>query len=69
MGKFKKWLIGEFLPVWAKQTLLEENTKLEGKVAALEKKLAEQYAYVDGLEAGIRAQRRIVINTGREVSK
>ena len=69
MGKFKKWLIGEFLPVWVKQTLLEENAKLKGEVAALEKKLAEQYAYIDGLEAGIRAQRRIVINTGREVSK
>ena len=69
MGKFKKWLIGEFLPMWAKQTLLEENTKLAAKVAELEKKLAEQYAYIGGLEAGIRAQRRIVINTGREGSK
>lgn len=69
MGKLKKWLIGEFLPVWAKRTLLEDNARLEAEVAELEKKLAEQYAYIDGLEAGIRAQRRIVINTGREVSK
>jgi len=38
-------------------------------VADLQKKLAEQYAYIDGLEAGIRAQRRIIINAGREVPK
>lgn len=69
MGKIKKWLVSEFLPVWAKQTLIEENTKLTAKVADLEKKLAEQYAYIDGLEAGIRAQRRIIINTGGEVAK
>jgi len=69
MGKIKKWLIGEFLPVWAKQVLLEENAKLEAEVADLQKKLAEQYAYIDGLEAGIRAQRRIIINAGREVPK
>lgn len=69
MGKLKRWLVGEFLPVWAKQTLIEENTKLKGEVARLKRELAEQSAYIDGLEAGIRAQRRIVINTGREGSK
>lgn len=69
MRKFKNWLVREFLPAYAKQLLLDEVDKLRAEIMELKKTIAEQNAYIDGLEAGIRAQRKIVINATREVSK
>ena len=62
MRKFKHWLINKILPIWAKQELLRENQHLLNKIAELQAKLNEQAASIDGLEAGIRSQRKIVIN-------
>ena len=68
MTKIKQWLINRFLPAWAKETLLKEYEKLLRENAALKAKIKEQNAYIDGLESGIKSQRRIIINTG-EVGK
>ena len=68
MKRFKQWLITRFLPVWAKETLLKEYDKLLRENAALKAKIKEQEAYIDGLQVGIRNQRRIIINNG-EASK
>ena len=62
--KFKNWLWLTFLPVWAKESLLKENQQLKDKNTALQAELERLNAYVDGLEAGVRAQRRIIINNG-----
>lgn len=62
--KFKNWLWLTFLPVWAKESLLKENQQLRDKNKALRAELERLNAYVDGLEAGVRAQRRIIINNG-----
>lgn len=68
--KFKHWLISRFLPAWAKETLLKEQEKLLRENAALKARLKEQEAYIDGLEMGIRNQRRIIINNNTgEVTK
>lgn len=64
MRKFKRWLIEYFLPAWAKETILKENEELRQSVAELRQKLNERDSYIDGLEAGIKAQRRIIITTG-----
>lgn len=68
MKRVKQWLITRFLPVWAKETLLKEYDKLLRENAALKAKIKEQEAYIDGLQVGIRNQRRIIINNG-EASK
>ena len=60
--RFKDWLMLAFLPEWAKARVYEQNSALKQENAELCAKIRELSAYIDGLEAGIRAQRRIVIN-------
>ena len=66
--KFRHWLIERFLPVYLRESLLEENRKLEEENKKLAARVDRLNAYIEGLENGIKAQRRIVINTG-EVKK
>lgn len=68
MKKIKNWLFSRFLPMWAKETILRDYKNLERENEDLRKKVAELEAYINGLHAGMRNQRRIVINTG-EVKK
>ena len=62
--RIKKWFLDHFLPMWAKETVLDDNRRLQREVVALEQELQRKEAYIAGLEDGIRAQRRIIINTG-----
>ena len=64
MRRLKNWLYNHFLPMWAKQTVLVDNRRLLEEVKDLRQQLERKDAYIAGLEAGIRAQRRIIINTG-----
>lgn len=68
MRKIKNWLCDHFLPMWAKETVLQDNERLKAENERLLVLLAEKEAYIDGLHAGMKHQRRIVINTG-EVKK
>lgn len=67
--EFKIWFINEVLPIWAKEELLRENAKLQKKVQEQEIHIKQLNAYIDGLEAGIKAQRRIVIHNRSEIVK
>lgn len=64
LRKLKKWLVERFLPMWAKETILEDNKKLLDEITKLRRQLDKKDAYIEGLEAGMRAQRRIVIHNG-----
>lgn len=50
----KNWLIGHFLPMWAKQTVLADNQRLLRQNQDLENQLQQLKAYVRGLQTGIR---------------
>lgn len=67
--RLRKWLYDRFLPMWAKETLLADYRHVCSENERLLMKLAEKDAYIEGLQAGIKAQRRIVINTTGEVKK
>lgn len=62
--KIKHWLVERFLPIYLREDLLRENQKLLEKVKQLEEQNARLRAYIDGFESGVKAHRRIIINTG-----
>ena len=63
----KKWLVNGFLPMWAKQTVLEDNRLLAREIRALRSENRELKAYIRGLESGMRAGKRVQIyNRGGE---
>lgn len=64
MRRFKTWLLERFLPAWAKESVYQENKDLLAKLEEREQKIRELDAYIDGLETGIRAVRRIIIQNG-----
>lgn len=64
----RKWLIDRFLPMWAKETVLAENRHLRQENRHLQEKLQQQEAYIQGVQAGLRAVKRISIyNRGGDV--
>ena len=60
----KKWLCDRFLPMWAKETVLSDNRRLKRQVRALEQEINEMKAYIQGMETGIRAGKRVTIHAG-----
>ena len=60
----KKWMIDRFLPMWAKETVLSDNRRLKRQIRLLEQENKEMKAYIQGLENGIRAGKRITIHNG-----
>ena len=62
MRRFRKWLLERFLPTWAKESVYKENAALQKRIDEQRREIERLNAYINGLEAGIRAQRRIVIN-------
>ena len=64
----KKWLLDNFLPMWAKETVLSDNKSLQHENLRLRHKIAELERYIEGLQAGLRSTKRITIYNrgGRE---
>ena len=57
----KKWLTENFLPMWAKETVLRDNQQLMAENIRLRQKNRELMAYIRGLRTG---QRKIVLEKG-----
>lgn len=66
--KFKNWLIKRLLPIWARAELEAEIERLKERNQKLQMLNAQLNAYIDGLETGVKNQRKIAIYTG-EVKK
>lgn len=63
----KNWLQNNFLPMWAKETMLRDNHRLERENEKLQQKVLELEAYITGLQTGLRAVKRIsIVNRGGE---
>lgn len=54
----KKWLLEQFLPMWAKETVMRDNRRLVRQNRALEQKNAELRCYIRGLHVGLGRSRR-----------
>lgn len=57
----KKWLIEEFLPMWAKETVLSDNRALLRKNRALRQENRMLKAHLEGIRAGLRGAKRVNI--------
>ena len=63
----KKWLINNFLPMWAKETVLDDNKRMRKEIFDLRQENRELKAYIQGVTAGQRAVKQIRIYNGGEV--
>lgn len=66
LKRIKEWFLNRFLPMWAKETVLADNRQLQNEVAALKEELQRKDAYINGMVAGMKSLRRIVIKTTEE---
>ena len=62
----KKWLVNSFLPMWAKETVLQENRQLQQENKRLQQRVSELEAYALGLRTGLRAIGRMRIYGGEK---
>lgn len=69
MKRLKMWIINTCLPAWAKVEMLAELRTKQKEIEELKEEINRLNAYIDGLQWGIRAQRRIIINTTGEEKK
>lgn len=66
LKRIKEWFLNRFLPMWAKETVLEDNRRMAQELTELRNELEQKKAYISGMVAGMKCQRRIVINTTEE---
>lgn len=60
--RFYIWLRLRFLPEWARQQLLEENQRLTRELVNARREIDRLESYIEGMQDGLRRQRKIVIN-------
>ena len=54
----KKWLTENFLPLWAKETVLRDNRSLRAENEMLRQKVRELEIYIQGIHQGLRGRRK-----------
>lgn len=61
MSRFKRWIYDKFLPAWCREDLINRNQALIKDNEILRQENERMQAYINGMESGLRAQRRVVI--------
>lgn len=66
MNRLKQWLVEQYLPAYARQSMLEEQARLRRALAAWQERYGALRAYADGLEHALAALRcqRIYVEIG-----
>lgn len=54
----RKWLTENFLPLWAKETVLRDNKLLRAENEVLRQKVSELESYIRGVHLGLRGRRK-----------
>ncbi len=54
----KKWLTKQFLPMWAKETVLRDNKLLKQENECLRQKIRELESYIQGVHMGLKGRRK-----------
>lgn len=54
----RKWLTENFLPLWAKETVLRDNRNLRAENEMLRQKVKELESYIQGIHIGLRGRRK-----------
>lgn len=55
----RKWLTQNFLPLWAKETVLRDNKSLREENEVLRMKIGELESYIQGIHMGLRGRRKV----------
>ncbi|MEF9970615.1 MAG: hypothetical protein RR900_00030 [Ruthenibacterium sp.] len=63
MNRIKQWLVRQFLPCWAKETLLEDNQQLRRQLADAQQKNKELSCYIEGMACALRLS-KVIVNGG-----
>lgn len=69
LKRIKEWFLNRFLPMWAKEMVLADNRRLQQELSELRNELEQKKAYINGMAAGVKSLRRIVINTSSQEEK
>lgn len=64
MWKQKKKIIENYLPMWCRGELMEENKRLEQKIQAQENHIEHLTAYLRGMQYAIRNGTKITVKGG-----
>ena len=62
MNRFKKWLVENFLPRYAKETLLDENNRLRQELREAQQQIEEIRQYEAGLKYALRYIPGVVVH-------
>ena len=62
MNRIKKWLVENFLPRYAKESLIDENDRLKQELQEARQQAEEAWRYAAGLEYALRHMPGVVVH-------
>lgn len=62
MNRFKKWLVENFLPRYAKESLIDENNRLKRELQEARRQAEKIQQYAAGLEYALRHMPGVVVH-------